>query len=139
MSCVIATKLGWHEGAGRVKHVVDLHLTVTRTGPHDNGVGRAADAPGGPKVGEHTPEGITTKDNSCGEALRQKAEGAGNGPYIAEIPFVDFDMEASRERVRRRASGSAVPTAAAERTRAPTKRRERSAKMKKKKVPVSAH
>ena len=42
--------------------------------------------------------------------------------YIAEIPFVDPDTEASRVRVRRHASGSAVPAAAARWTRAPAKR-----------------
>ena len=46
---------GWHVCAGRVKHVVDLHLTVARTGPHDGGAGRVADAPGGPEVGENVP------------------------------------------------------------------------------------
>ena len=52
---------GWHVCAGRVKHVVDLDLTVARTGPHDGGAGKVADASGGPEGGEHAPEGITTK------------------------------------------------------------------------------
>ena len=52
---------GWHVCAGRVKYVVYLDLTVVRTGPRDDGAGRAADAPGGPDVGEHTPEGVTMK------------------------------------------------------------------------------
>ena len=68
---------GWHVCAGRVKHVVDLNLTVARAGPHDGGTGRAAGAPGGPEVGEHAPEGITTRVNFCVEALRQNAEWAG--------------------------------------------------------------
>ena len=68
---------GRHVCAGRVKRVVDLDLTVARAGPHDGGIGRAADAPGGPVVGGHAPEGITTKYQSCGEALRQNAERAG--------------------------------------------------------------
>ena len=54
----------------QAKHVIDLDLTVARTGPHDGGAGRAADVPGRPEVGGHPPEEITTKD-SCGEALRQ--------------------------------------------------------------------
>ena len=52
---------GWHVCAGHVKHVVDFDLTVGRKGSHDDGAGRAADAPGGPDVGEHTPEGVTMK------------------------------------------------------------------------------
>ena len=51
---------------GCVKHVVDLDLTVARTGPRDGGAGGVADAPRGPEVGEHAPEGITTKDYSRG-------------------------------------------------------------------------
>ena len=38
------------------KHVVDLDLKAARTRPHDGGAGRAADAPGGPEVGEHLPK-----------------------------------------------------------------------------------
>ena len=68
---------GRHVCAGRMKHVVDLDLTVARTGPHDGGVGRVADVPWGPEVGEHADEqGIMTKDNSCGEALLQDDERA---------------------------------------------------------------
>ena len=63
--------------AGRVKHVVDLDLTAARARPHDGGTGRAADAPGGPEVGGHTPEGITIIVNFCVEALRPNAERAG--------------------------------------------------------------
>ena len=37
-------------------HVVDLDLTVARTGPHDGGVGRVADAPWGPEAGGHLPK-----------------------------------------------------------------------------------
>ena len=59
-----------------MKHVVDFDLTVGRKGSHDDGAGRAADALGGPEVGGHTNEGITTKDNSCGDALRPNAERA---------------------------------------------------------------
>ena len=55
---------GWHVCAGRVKHV-DLDLTVARAGPRDGGTGRAADAPRGPEVGEHAPEGITIRGNLC--------------------------------------------------------------------------
>ena len=40
-------KSGWHAFVGRVKPVVGLELTATRTGPHEGSVGRAADAPGG--------------------------------------------------------------------------------------------
>ena len=58
---------GWHVCAGRVKHVVDLGLTVARRDPHDGGAGKVADAPGGSKVGEHATESMTTK-HSCGEA-----------------------------------------------------------------------
>ena len=68
---------GWHACAGRVKHVVGLDLTVARAGPHDGGTGRAADAPGGPEVGENAPEGITIRVNFCIEALRQNAGKAG--------------------------------------------------------------
>ena len=68
---------GWHVCGGRVKHIVDLDLTVAYTGPHDDGASRAADAPGRPEIGGHTPEGITIKYSSCGEALRQDAERAG--------------------------------------------------------------
>ena len=53
---------GWHGCAGRVEQVVDLDLTVTHTGPHD-GAGRVVDAPGGPEVAKHAPEGSTTKCN----------------------------------------------------------------------------
>ena len=66
---------GWHVCAGRVKHAAHLDLAVARTGPHDGGAGRVADAPGGgPEVGEHAPEGNNNKtySSSCGEALRQK-------------------------------------------------------------------
>ena len=45
---------GWHVYAGRVKHVVDLDLTVARTATHDGGAGRAADAPGD-RRSESTP------------------------------------------------------------------------------------
>ena len=64
---------GWHVCAGRMKHVVDLDLTVARAGPHDGGAGRAADAPGGREVGGHAPEGLMIRVNSCVEALRQNA------------------------------------------------------------------
>ena len=60
--------------AGRVKHVVDLDLTVARLGPHDGGAGRAADASWGAAVREHAREEITIKEHSCGEALRQNAK-----------------------------------------------------------------
>ena len=46
--------------------------------------------------------------------VASKLREARKGPDIAEIPFEDSDVEASRERVRRRASGSAAPAAAAE-------------------------
>ena len=62
--------------AGRVKHVY-LDLMVARAGPHDGGAGRAVDAPGGPEVGGHAPEGITIRVHFCVEALRQNAERAG--------------------------------------------------------------
>ena len=68
---------GWHVCAGCVKHVVDLDLTVARTGRHDDGAGREADAPGGSEVGEYAPEGITIKYHSCSEELRQNAEMVG--------------------------------------------------------------
>lgn len=45
-----ATKPGWHAFAGGSMSVVDLELAVAPVGPHDGNVGRAADAPGGPKV-----------------------------------------------------------------------------------------
>ena len=44
---------GWHVCVGRVKHVVDRDLTVARTGPHDHGAGRVADASGTAEVREH--------------------------------------------------------------------------------------
>ena len=66
--------------AGRVKQVVDLDLRVARTGPHDGGAGRVADAPGGPEVREHAPERITTKDQSCGVALHLDSERASGKP-----------------------------------------------------------
>ena len=56
----------WHVCAGRVKHVIHLDITVGRTRPHDGGAGREANGPGGLEVGEHAPEGITTKDYSRG-------------------------------------------------------------------------
>lgn len=40
---------------------LDLERTVTRTGPHDGGVGRPADAAGGLEVGEYETEGTTRK------------------------------------------------------------------------------
>lgn len=52
VSYAIATKPWWHGYAGRVKHVVALELTAARAGPHDGGVGKAVDAPGGPEVGK---------------------------------------------------------------------------------------
>ena len=67
---------GWHVCAGRVTNVADLDLAVARTGPHDGGAVRVADAPGGPEVEEHAPEEITTNYHSCAEALRQNAESA---------------------------------------------------------------
>ena len=72
-------------GAGRVKHV-DFDLTVARIGPHDGGAGRVANAPGGPEVGEHAPEGITTKYHSCGEALRPIPERAGKARRLRRYP-----------------------------------------------------
>ena len=77
---------GRHVCAGRVKHVVDLDPTVARTGPHDGGAGRVADAPGGPEVGEHAPEGITTKVNFCVDALRQNAERARKARRLRRYP-----------------------------------------------------
>ena len=68
---------GWHVCVGRVKHVVDLDLTVARAGPHDGGTGRAVDAPSGPGVEEYAPEEITTRVYLCVEALRHNAERAG--------------------------------------------------------------
>ena len=46
---------GWHVCIGRVTHVVDLDPTVTHTGPHNGGAGRAADPPGAPEAEEHPP------------------------------------------------------------------------------------
>ena len=81
---------GWHVCAGRVKHVVDLDLTVARIGPHDEGARRAAKAPGGPEVGHHAPERITIKYNTWGEAFRQNAEREGKARglrwYPSQIP-----------------------------------------------------
>lgn len=45
-----------HVFAGRVKHVGDLQLAATWTGPPDGGAGRVADALGRPEVREHAPE-----------------------------------------------------------------------------------
>ena len=104
---------GWHACAGRGTHVVDLDPTVARTEPHDGGAGSAADPPGAPETEKHPPEEITTKLNSvsrrCVETLRGQER-----PVVCEIPVVDSDIEASRERVRRHASGSAVSATAAE-------------------------
>ena len=37
--------------------LLDLELMKAPcAGPHDDGAGKAADAPGGPDVGEHAPE-----------------------------------------------------------------------------------
>ena len=77
---------GWHVCAGRVKHAVDLDPTVARTGPHDGGTSRVADTPGGPEVGEHAPEGITTKLHFCVEAFRQNAESAGTARRMRRCP-----------------------------------------------------
>ena len=77
---------GWHVCAGRVKHVVDLDPTVACIGSRDGAAGRVANAPGGPEVGEHAPEGITTKLNFCVEALRQNAERAGKARRLRRYP-----------------------------------------------------
>ena len=77
---------GWHVSIGRVKHVVDLDLAVARTGPHDGGAGRAAHAPERPELGDHAPEGIKIKDNSCGKALRQHAEREGKARILRRYP-----------------------------------------------------
>ena len=87
----------WHVCVGRVKHV-DLDLAVARTGPHDGGAVRVADAPGGPEVEEHAPEEITTNYHSCAEALRQTAESA-----------VDFGDARRRFRRQGLARARAVP------------------------------
>ena len=81
-----------------MKHFVDLDLTVARTGPHDGGTGRVPGATKGSEIGEHAPEGITTKDQSCGEALRQNAESA-----------VDFGDARRRFRRQGLARARAVP------------------------------
>lgn len=52
---VLATKPGRHVCTGRVKYVVDLCLTVARTGPRNGGAGRSANALGRSEVGEHLP------------------------------------------------------------------------------------
>ena len=72
LAYIIAMKHGRHICAGQEKHVVGLDLTLARIGSHDSGLGKAADIPGGQKVGQHThaPEAITTKHRSCGETLR---------------------------------------------------------------------
>ena len=67
----------WHVCAGHVKHVVDLDLTIGHTAPHDGGAAKCGRRSRGPEVGEHAPERITTKDDSCVEALRQNAATAG--------------------------------------------------------------
>ena len=41
---------GWHVCAGRVKHVVDLNLTVARRRQGD------LRSPGGAQIGEHDPK-----------------------------------------------------------------------------------
>lgn len=99
LAYVIATKHGRHVCAGLAKYVIYLDLTLAHTGPQDGGAGRAADIPGGHEVGEHAhvPEEITTKRSSCGEALRQNAEGAEKAHRFAEIPFLDSNVEVSRE------------------------------------------
>ena len=78
---------GWHVVySGRVEHAVDLDHTVARRGPDDDGAGNTADDPEGPEVGEHDPEGNTTKDHSCPEALRQNAERAGKARRLRRCP-----------------------------------------------------
>ena len=77
---------GWLVCAGRVKHVVDLDLTVARTCPHHDGARRAADASGGPEVGDHALKGITIQYHSCGGALRQNAERAGKTRTLRRYP-----------------------------------------------------
>ena len=68
---------GWHVCAGRVKHV---DISTIRSPVHV--LMRAAtagrvDAPRGPEVGEHAPEGITIRVHFRVEALRQNGERAG--------------------------------------------------------------
>lgn len=67
----------WHVLGGRATHV-DLGLTAVVTGPHDGGAGKAADARGGPEVGEYAFEDLTINNITCREQLRQIAERAGN-------------------------------------------------------------
>ena len=61
VSYAISTKYGRRVCAASTKLVVDLELTAAHAGPHENGVGRAADATGGPEVGEHAHEEIMIK------------------------------------------------------------------------------
>ena len=108
MSCVFAYEsCGWYVCTGRVKHVVDLDLTVARTGPCDDGACKAADAPGGQDVGDHASEGITMKHNSCRDAVRQHTQMAGKYLRLRGYPS---QIPTSRPF----ASGSAAPAAAAE-------------------------
>ena len=77
---------GWHACAGRVKHVVDVDLTVTRSGPYDDGAGTAADPPGD-RRSESTPlKEITIRHHSCGEALSQNAERVGKARRLRKYP-----------------------------------------------------
>ena len=46
--------------AGELNTIVYIHMTTAFTGPRDGGAGSAADAPGGPEVGEQIPERIAT-------------------------------------------------------------------------------
>ena len=68
---VIATKRGRGVCTGRAKHVVDLYLTVARTGPHEVGAGRGGDPPGG---GRARPEEIATEHSSCDERCGSNPE-----------------------------------------------------------------
>ena len=59
MSCVLATTPvggAYVPGVRNTSYDVGLHLTIARTGLHDGGAGKVADAPGEPEVGEHLPK-----------------------------------------------------------------------------------
>ena len=65
-----------------MSYLVDLDLTVGRTGPYNDRAGRAADAPGEPQIREHAPEGNTVNDHSRGEVFRQNADRTGKADRL---------------------------------------------------------
>ena len=123
--------------SGYIPHVVDLELMAAPAGLHEDGAGRTADAAGESKAGEHAPEQIMIKCHSCGEALRQNAERAGN-PVDCRDTRRSFRRQ-DLARAHRRASGSAALAAAVEADSRPgyetaregLRRRERSANQNK--------